>query len=620
MVKVQLQISSELAGHVIGRGGARITDIRKDTGAQVKIEREEIAGFRSASIGGTKQQVTRCVDMVFDSSRDNKTTCRVLLPSGTVGDVIGRGGENINLIRRESGAKIKIDKAKNQDSLRTVEVKGKIDDLRRALVMIVSKVGDEQLHKGNDHVGYSPYAEGVPSSAPRKSNSKRQSAYLSDEEERSYSRSPSRDVGNTSSPEREPSLRFGSSSTLHVDPSISPSTVGDRGGSWGWGRCGGANGCGGPAGCAGFMGCGGGCVGGCMCGGGCGGGCPSSANLGGCGGCPIGGGCGFGAPPSNGFGWVGCGGFPGASGWGGSGKGYGQDLVPVGALMMGMGCFPNGCGCGAGYPPAGNGCGGGCCDAKTPQAQDKPPGLIVFGCSNRIAGRLIGKGGNIITDIRKASGARFKVEECARRDCGERFVSIDGDQDQVERCLEEVFSTLDQRSQEVDDNPTLEVVLMVPNHQVGAMVGRGGENIKTTRERSGAHVKLDQNKDRAADRLMTVNGRPLEVKRALVMMAQSLFREGHVGVTSADGDRAGSRGGNGDGGGVDTGNRIIGAIGATPKKRQGRMGGGGTTSSGDMTGRDDTSGRDRRPRRRVFGESIGDGGGDDREEKRPRGD
>lgn len=429
-VSLDLRITTELAGHIIGKGGQRITEIRKDSGASLKIEKEEVRNFRGTFIAGKRDQVLRCIEWVFQD-RDGEhaeTLVEVLVPSAIVGCIIGKQGSSVAEIRNGSGARITVQRTPPgpQDPVRIVEVEGSYTSVRMALGIMLVKMDEEG--KLSQHAA----SGGVMARRAAMTSAK---GYVPQE------------------------FQAASFPQGRVAPAMQ----------WGGGG-----------------GCGGGFGGGYGGGGGCGRGGGRGGGYGACGGAPM-------AHPAYGPVAGARGGYAAAA------SPYGGGFAPAASAMQGA------------------------------SPQGSLGGLLCFGCSNQVAGRLIGKGGAVITDIRKASGAKFKVEESTRPDAGERFISIDGNVEEVERCINRVFEILDDgyadsdRKGALGDN--LEVVVVLPDKHAGAVIGKGGENIQGIRQRTNAKVKLVPDANRGAERKLTVGGSVADVREALMGVVETLFRE-----------------------------------------------------------------------------------------------
>mmetsp|Transcript_53211 Transcript_53211/g.142325 ORF Transcript_53211/g.142325 Transcript_53211/m.142325 type:complete len:441 (-) Transcript_53211:123-1445(-) len=159
-----------------------------------------------------------------------------------------------------------------------------------------------------------------------------------------------------------------------------------------------------------------------------------------------------------------------------------------------------------------------------------PQGALVFEICNQQAGMLIGKGGQTIISLRQKSGARLQVNECMRPGGGERVVAIAGSLQQVHSCAEHVIFHLAKlgRNQEDDKEKTVELTL-VTNH-MGAIIGKGGENIKSIREETGVRINVEKgdNFAKEAERTADISGPAHVVSQCMSKVASLLFAAGKV--------------------------------------------------------------------------------------------
>lgn len=124
---------------------------------------------------------------------------------------------------------------------------------------------------------------------------------------------------------------------------------------------------------------------------------------------------------------------------------------------------------------------------------------------SKVAGSIIGKGGNNINRLRTDFNAVVQVPDCSGP---ERVVSISGtDQDtavkiveQIVPCLEEFFSS---GKGEVD------IRLLVHQSLAGCVIGKGGSKVKELREKTSAKIKIFGNCcPQSTDRVVSIVGQP----------------------------------------------------------------------------------------------------------------
>jgi transcription antitermination factor NusA-like protein len=129
----------------------------------------------------------------------------------------------------------------------------------------------------------------------------------------------------------------------------------------------------------------------------------------------------------------------------------------------------------------------------------------------KVAGGVIGKGGDVIGKIREASGTWMDMggfnKAAAKRVC-----TLKGKREGVAKCLHLVAVRLAEiaAGREEHDPQTaptdLELVIVVPNSQVGSLIGKGGSRIKELRE-LGCHISISTDTlEHSTDKSVTVKG------------------------------------------------------------------------------------------------------------------
>eukprot|EP00927_Polykrikos_kofoidii_P016649 TRINITY_DN17534_c0_g1_i1.p1 TRINITY_DN17534_c0_g1~~TRINITY_DN17534_c0_g1_i1.p1 ORF type:complete len:1908 (-),score=371.19 TRINITY_DN17534_c0_g1_i1:105-5828(-) len=182
-IQVPIQVPHELIGMLIGKGGETIKGISKDSGARIEICKEEKADSdnnRTVFLYGTTDCIDKAkqmIDVTLGRSRERQADDKyrgrsrsrsrsrgrrsrsrsgrrggggpkvIQVPPELVGMLIGKGGETIKAISRDTGARIEISKD-DRDSDRTVTIAGSEENIQRAQDAI-----DEVLSKGRDRDG-----------------------------------------------------------------------------------------------------------------------------------------------------------------------------------------------------------------------------------------------------------------------------------------------------------------------------------------------------------------------------------------------------------------------------------------------------------------------------------
>jgi len=112
------------------------------------------------------------------------------------------------------------------------------------------------------------------------------------------------------------------------------------------------------------------------------------------------------------------------------------------------------------------------------------------------AGSIIGRGGEIVNSIRDESGAKIRIEGSSPQ---ERIITVDGPTDSIFKAYTLICKTLEgrerrdsrdgrERSREREEG--LNLNLLVPSSQCGAIIGKEGSKIKEIRETTGAAIHV----------------------------------------------------------------------------------------------------------------------------------
>jgi len=193
-----LKVPHELIGMLIGRGGETIKDLKKESGARIDIAKEadeEGSTDRQVHITGPPECVEFAKKMIEDmlgksrESREGKDGQRksggrvIKVPTDMIGVLIGRGGETISKIQRESSARIEIHKDDREALDRQVTITGSADNIEKAIRAIDDVLdGAERAGKGSrrrrDHDSGGDEGALVP--LDRKPSPVRDSSWLSE--------------------------------------------------------------------------------------------------------------------------------------------------------------------------------------------------------------------------------------------------------------------------------------------------------------------------------------------------------------------------------------------------------------------------------------------------------
>ncbi|XP_037354495.1 tudor and KH domain-containing protein [Talpa occidentalis] len=154
-IEIEMRVPQEAVKLIIGRQGANIKQLRKQTGARIDVDTEDIGDERVLLISGFPVQVCKAKAAIHQILTENTPVSEQLsVPQRSVGRIIGRGGETIRSICKASGAKITCDKESEGTLLlsRLIKISGTQKEVAAAKHLILEKVSeDEELRKRIAH-------------------------------------------------------------------------------------------------------------------------------------------------------------------------------------------------------------------------------------------------------------------------------------------------------------------------------------------------------------------------------------------------------------------------------------------------------------------------------------
>jgi len=141
-------VPPECAGTLIGRGGDTVNAISRETGARIDVSKDDKDTSRIVTISGSAEAIERAakaVEDVIGRARERRAETEVAaaseekrvfeVPQDYVGMLIGKGGDKIKSMTRESGAKIEVARDDGKET-RTVTVSGTLEAIRKAALAI----------------------------------------------------------------------------------------------------------------------------------------------------------------------------------------------------------------------------------------------------------------------------------------------------------------------------------------------------------------------------------------------------------------------------------------------------------------------------------------------------
>jgi transcription antitermination factor NusA-like protein len=155
----RMYMSNQHAGTIIGKGGANVKKIREQSGCKVSIAEQGPGELeRVVSIIGTAPAVNHAIELIVDvleeaygdapptdpslgmGGEPPPHVFKLLLTNNQVGGIIGKGGATIKQMREESGAMIKVEASGTMGNERVVIVTAAKTAVLVALSLIAAKL------------------------------------------------------------------------------------------------------------------------------------------------------------------------------------------------------------------------------------------------------------------------------------------------------------------------------------------------------------------------------------------------------------------------------------------------------------------------------------------------
>ncbi|XP_060948789.1 insulin-like growth factor 2 mRNA-binding protein 3 isoform X1 [Limanda limanda] len=154
-IPLRMLVPTQFVGAIIGKEGATIRNITKQTHSKIDIHRKENAGAAEKPITihstpeGCSNACRTIMEIMQKEAIDTKFTeeipLKILAHNNFVGRLIGKEGRNLKKIEEETGTKITISPLQDltlYNPERTITVKGTIEACSRAEEEVMKKVGE----------------------------------------------------------------------------------------------------------------------------------------------------------------------------------------------------------------------------------------------------------------------------------------------------------------------------------------------------------------------------------------------------------------------------------------------------------------------------------------------
>lgn len=118
---------------IVGKGGVNIKRLQTESGAKIDIER----GMTVVGIFGTEEAVAKAKKMIQTQLADSTYSETVDCAAGSIGAVIGKGGETIRSIQEESGARVNVER--DPPSVKLLGSKETVTKARKLVEAVLAK-------------------------------------------------------------------------------------------------------------------------------------------------------------------------------------------------------------------------------------------------------------------------------------------------------------------------------------------------------------------------------------------------------------------------------------------------------------------------------------------------
>jgi len=156
-------------------------------------------------------------------------------------------------------------------------------------------------------------------------------------------------------------------------------------------------------------------------------------------------------------------------------------------------------------------------------------------CESKNVGGIIGKGGSTINQLRSESNAHVEIAPPIQG-ASKRIITVRGNVESISTALHLIADKVaenriksqrnrNQHDDEITDDQ-VSVTLVIPNKQIGGIIGKGGAKISKTRNSSGATVKISTEcLDESDEKSCRISGTSDQVFKALILICYQLLEE-----------------------------------------------------------------------------------------------
>ncbi|XP_070622402.1 tudor and KH domain-containing protein [Erythrolamprus reginae] len=149
-IEFTLKVPREAVKFLVGRQGAKVNQLRKETQARINVDLEDSGGERLIRISGSPVQVCKAKAAIHQILEESLPVVeKISVPSRAVGRIIGKGGETVKAICRSTGAKVDCShEGEGALSLtRVVKLSGTRKEVQAAKDLIHEKLSEDEAFR-----------------------------------------------------------------------------------------------------------------------------------------------------------------------------------------------------------------------------------------------------------------------------------------------------------------------------------------------------------------------------------------------------------------------------------------------------------------------------------------
>ena len=151
----------------------------------------------------------------------------------------------------------------------------------------------------------------------------------------------------------------------------------------------------------------------------------------------------------------------------------------------------------------------------------KGPSYLKLLLPEKVAGIVIGKGGQSITDLEIKSGASIKLSPSGVYYPGtnERSVAIGGEMQAIE---EVVFALCRSIKEHCGTPPPFMMKMVAPSSSISGIIGRGGEVVRQICVQTSSSIKIQDRHESGPERIIDIRGGEREIFNACMALASKI--------------------------------------------------------------------------------------------------